>query len=88
MRNILCLLKAWYETFFGRGYTHEQYKNLYYVDEENGVKIPYYDVEDIVNGYYGLQDQNTELYNELDEKDDYIRLLRKENQELRAVQNG
>ena len=87
MRNILSILKAWYESFFGRGYTHDEYKDLYYVDELNGVKIPYYDVEDIVNGYYGLQEQNTNLYEELDEKEAFIRLLRKENQELRG-QNG
>lgn len=88
MRNILCLLRAWYESFQGLNYNHEQFKSLYYVDESHGVKIPYYDVEDIVNGYYGEQEQNERLYNELDEKDDYIRLLRKENQELRCQQNG
>ena len=88
MRNILSLLRAWYETFYERNYTHEQFKELYYEDEQNGVKIPYHDVEDIVNGYYGGQELNERLYEELSEKDDYIRLLRKENQELRGGRNG
>jgi hypothetical protein len=39
MRNILSILKAWYESFFGNGYTHDEYKDLYYVDEENGREV-------------------------------------------------
>ena len=88
MRDILCLLKAWYESFEGLNYTYEQLENLYYVDEQYGIRIPYRDVDFIVNGYYGMQEQNERLYETLEEKEDYIRLLRKENQELRAVQNG
>jgi hypothetical protein len=84
MREILCLLKAWYES----SDESEQLENLYYVDEQYGIRIPYRDVDVIVNGYYGMQEQNERLYETLEEKEDYIRLLRKENQELKELQNG
>ena len=85
MGNILTDLRAWYESFLGKGYTHAEFKDLYYTKPDGSIKIHYYDVEDIVNGYFGTCDQCMELSEILSERDDYIRLLRAENQKLRGV---
>lgn len=85
MRNFLCILKAWLEAVNICNYDSKTLATLYYVDDELGIKIPYRDVEQIVEGYYSAREELDRLYETLDEKEDYIRLLRKENGELKEL---
>ena len=84
MIDFLAVLKAWYEEVVA---TNGEYncKGLYFV-QETEVKIPFYIVDEIVNNYYGTKDYCDQLQDMLSEQDDFIRLLRKENQELKELQ--
>lgn len=57
-------------------------KDLYFV-EESEIKIPFLVVESLVNNYYGVKEYCQQIEEMLAERDDFIRLLRKENNELR-----
>ena len=81
MRDFFALLKATYEEM--QGVTED----WWYVDNEREIKIPCRDVKQIVEGYYSAREELDSLYETLDEKEDYIRLLRKENKELKELQN-
>ena len=83
MSNFLERLKSWLETVFEYSTPSSSIDNLYYVEGEN-IKIPFWAVEEIVNNYYGTKEYCEQIEEMLAERDDFVRLLRKENKELKA----
>ena len=86
MRDFLAILKAWYEEVVESNGEYNC-KGLCFV-EGCEIKIPFEIVDEIVNNYYGTKELCDQLQEMLSERDDFIRLLRKENQELRELQIG
>ncbi len=77
-------LKSWYEEVVKTyGEYSEKAKSLFYVEEDK-IKIPFLVVESLVSNYYGTKEFCDQLQDMLSESDDFIRLLRKENKELRG----
>ena len=81
MGSILDKLKQWYEDLVEAN-GENNCNDLYFI-QESEIKIPFRLVENIVNNFYGTKDYCDQLEEMLAERDDFIRLLRKENKELR-----
>ena len=83
MSNFLEELKKWYLQNTDEHRTN--YYGLYYVDGET--KLSYYQVEEICNEVFGWREEHERLIEDLCEQADFIRLLRKENAELRGKED-
>lgn len=81
MSNFIEQLKKWYDTVIEH-YEEEKRWNIYF--EENKTRLPFYTVEEIINEIYGTKEYCEQLEEMLAERDDFVRLLRKENKELKG----
>lgn len=80
MINFFTELKLFVERYNG-----ENTDGLFF--EYRGSKITYDVAEEIYMSYFPMIDDRDAYYEELEEKNDYIRLLRQENARLREAQN-
>ena len=74
-------LRVWYQDLVDAN-GESNCKDLYFI-EESEIKIPFLVVESLINNYYGEKEYCQQIEEMLAERDDFIRLLRKENKELR-----
>ena len=82
MSNFIERLKQWYDTVVD-AYTFEQRHDIYYAENDK-IRLPFWTVEEIINEIYGNKEYAESLEQMLAERDDFVRLLRKENNELRS----
>ncbi len=82
MSNFIEQLKNWYDTVV-KNYETDKWYDIYF--EENKIRLPFYTVEEIINEIYGTKEYANTLEEMLAERDDFVRLLRKENKELREL---
>ncbi len=86
MSNLIERLKQWYDSVIAQ-YETDKWWDIYFVEGDK-IKLPFYAVEEIINEIYGTKEYCENLEEMLSERDDFVRLLRKENNELRGNNYG